>query len=184
MAVSPSPSLYRSARRSVILAASLLAVALSTAQLNKAPAPSKGPRALGLVEITPSGRARLIPIVIMINGEFYDAGSYKASPVPMALESQTVYEGEKTGASVGFFTVSGALHGPNNTWVGDGKWQLPEDLAPKKKEAPKPKRNEDDDDGPPKLKRPEAKKPADSSAPQPAPASSAPPAAPAPGNTP
>jgi len=142
----------------------LLAAAISLAQFNK-PAVSKGPRALGLVQLAPNGKAHLIPIAIMVNGEFYDATAYKAAPVPMALETQTVYEGVKTGNSVGFFTVTGALHGSNNSWVGEGTWQLPQAPAPKKpKEAAKPR--VDDEEGPPRLKRPEDKKPAGSPAPQ------------------
>ena len=70
----------------------------------------KGPRALALVELSPNGKARLIPIAIMVGDKFYDASAYKASPVPMALWSETVYEGERSGVSQGLFTVGGAAH--------------------------------------------------------------------------
>jgi hypothetical protein len=40
---------------------------------------------LGLVQLLPNGKARLVPITILYDGEFYDASAYKASPVPMAL---------------------------------------------------------------------------------------------------
>jgi hypothetical protein len=46
----------------------------------------KGPRAIGLVQLPSKGKARLIPIAIMMDGKFYDADSFKASPVPMALD--------------------------------------------------------------------------------------------------
>lgn len=98
----------------------------------------KGPRALGLVELLPNGKARLIPITILIDGEFYDASAYKAAPVPMALESGTVYEGIRTGVSEGLFTVTGALRG-NNTWVGTGTWQTMSAIAAAKEAAAKKK---------------------------------------------
>lgn len=121
----------------------------------------KGPRALGLVQLAPNGKAHLIPITILYDGEFYDASAYKASPVPMALESGTVYEGVRTGVSEGLFTVTSALQG-NNTWIGDGTWQsnsaiaAAKDAAAKRKAvmskpAPEPV------EGPPVLRRASAK---------------------------
>ncbi len=117
----------------------------------------KGPRALGLVELAANGKAHLVPITILYDGEFYDASAYKAAPVPMALESGTVYEGFRTGVSLGLFTVTGALQG-NNTWLGAGTWQsdsaiaAAKDAAAKKravmsKPAPEPP------EGPPVLRR-------------------------------
>ena len=44
---------------------------------------------MGLLQFNSSGKATLIPIVIRIDGRFYDASVYKADPVPMALESGT-----------------------------------------------------------------------------------------------
>jgi hypothetical protein len=85
-----------------------------------------GPRALALLQIAPNGKATLQPVMIRIDGRFYDAAAYKANPVPMALESGTVYEGERTGATMGLFTVNGALHSqsPNVAapWLGTGVW--------------------------------------------------------------
>jgi hypothetical protein len=86
------------------------------------------PRAVGLLQINSNGKATLVPIAILINGKFYDAASYKAAPIPMALESGTVYEGERTGSSLGLFTVNGALHSRDanapNPWIGTGQWLL------------------------------------------------------------
>ena len=86
-----------------------------------------GPRALGLLRMTPSGKATLIPVMIEINGKFYDASAYKADPVPMALESGIVYEGEKTGAALGLFTINSALHSlaanAEVPWLATGTWQ-------------------------------------------------------------
>jgi len=52
-----------------------------------------GPRALAVLRLTASGKATLVPITILMNGKYYDASAYKATPVPIALESGTVYEG-------------------------------------------------------------------------------------------
>jgi hypothetical protein len=85
-----------------------------------------GPRALALLKLTPDGKASLIPITILINGKFWDATAYKADPVPMALEPETVYEAVRTGNSLGLFTVATALHSksPNvlSPWIGTGAW--------------------------------------------------------------
>jgi hypothetical protein len=86
----------------------------------------KGPRALALIQLSSNGKATLVPIVIRIDGRFYDAASYKANPVPMSLESGTVYEGERSGTSVGLFTVNAALHSnavnAMTPWLGTGMW--------------------------------------------------------------
>jgi len=81
----------------------------------------KGPRALGLVQIGDKGKARLIPITIMLNGKFYDAGAYKADPVPMALDFGIVYEGFRSGVSQGIFTITqpGQL---SHNWAAEGTW--------------------------------------------------------------
>src|SRR5258708_38314205 len=85
------------------------------------PASNKGPRALGLIQLSPKGKVRLTPIAIMMDGKFYDAGSYKAAPVPMALDFGIVYEGFRTGVSQGVFTITqpGQL---NHVWVAEGTW--------------------------------------------------------------
>ncbi len=125
---------------------------------------------MGLLQLSPNGKAHLIPITILYDGEFYDASAYKAAPVPMALESGTVYEAVQTGISEGLFTVSGALQG-NNTWIGQGTWQSTADLAAaaavaaKKKEA-RSKPAPEPVEGPPVLRRASAAK-----APEPAPSS-------------
>ncbi|MGA8309516.1 MAG: hypothetical protein WB755_05765, partial [Terriglobales bacterium] len=201
MAVSPDcTKLYRTARWAVILAAiGLMAAQIVAAQVSSRDKKNKGPRALGLVELSSSGKAHLVPIAILIDGEFYDAGAYKAAPVPMALESGTVYEAVRTGISQGLFTVSGALEA-NNNWIAEGTWQSASALAAataaaaKKKEAqskPAPEAVE----GPPVLRRASSAKPAEppppappaeskpdakSSAPAPAASAPAAPEAPAP----
>jgi hypothetical protein len=85
-----------------------------------------GPRALGLLQMGEKGKTSLVPIAILINGKFWDASVYKADPVPMALESGTVYEVERTGSSQGLFTVGGALHSNSVNapvpWLATGLW--------------------------------------------------------------
>jgi hypothetical protein len=92
-----------------------------------------GPRAVAVLQMGADGKASLVPIAILINGKFWDATAYKADPVPMALDSGTVYEAEQTGSSLGLFTVSSALHrNPDNAdhvfnvqppWLGTGIWR-------------------------------------------------------------
>jgi hypothetical protein len=135
---------------------------------------SKGPRALGLIMLSPKGKARLTPIAIMVDGKFYDAGAYKATPVPMALDFGVVYEGFRSGVSQGLFTVTqpGQL---NHNWMAEGTW-LPAGAKPpetgKKYETPVI----EDNDAPPRLHR-GSDKPAPDASDQQKPA---PPAAPAP----
>jgi len=162
MAVSPfRSSLYRSATSLVILLAGALNLSESgIAQSSKKDKPQRSPRAIALLQLSPNGKSRLFPIAILENGKFFDAGAYKAKPVPMALEPQTVYEGVLGGVSQGLFTVTGAGQ-MNNAWFAEGTWLPTGAEAPrtgKKAEMPVIK---DDRDAPPTLKRsgPDAKPP-------------------------
>ena len=119
---------------------------------------SKGPRALGLLEIAADGRAELVPVTIMVNGEFYDASVYKADPIPMAVQPETVYEGLKSGVSQGLFTVSTGID--QNGWSGVGKWKTTAQIEAEKKQhqervAALEKKPVEDDagSGPPRLTR-------------------------------
>jgi hypothetical protein len=117
---------------------------------------------LGLLQFLPGGKVRLIPVVILIDGQYYDASAYKASPVPMALWSETVYEGFRTGISQGIFTVGGALENQKtNEWTAEGTWQTAESLAAKSSKKPSPTipRGLEDDSGPPTLRHSKASKP-------------------------
>jgi hypothetical protein len=79
-----------------------------------------------VLNLSSDGKVSLVPITILINGKFWDAGAYKASPVPMALEPGTVYEAEKDGSSIGLFTISTALHSNAVNapvpWLATGAW--------------------------------------------------------------
>jgi hypothetical protein len=152
-------SLYRNGLFAVILAAvvalgcSLLLAQATITQYGRKAAVDKGPRALGLVQLSPKGKARFIPIAIMIDGKFFDASSYKAAPVPMALDFGIVYEGFVTGVSQGTFTITqpGQL---NHTWIAEGKWLPAGAIDPTKhKKYAAPVIADDDKNGPPVLHR-------------------------------
>jgi hypothetical protein len=133
---------------------------LANAQFAKKRKPDTGPRAVGLLKIDAKGRAQLVPVVIRIDGKFYDAGAYKADPVPMALQPETVYEAVKSGVSQGLFTTGGAARAPEG-WFADGKWrsniQIEAAKAKAKTEAAKKAQKASEEpinSGPPRLKRP------------------------------
>ncbi|MFB3915886.1 MAG: hypothetical protein ACE14M_04115 [Terriglobales bacterium] len=133
----------------VILVAAVL-VSSGTAQSRRHKRP-QGPRALAVLEVTPNGRTRLVPITILDNGKFYDAGVYRADPRPMALDDGVVYEGERTGESLGLFTIANAQQ-VNGAWIGLGRWQ-PNEAPELPKEKPEPQAQPTDDDARPVLRR-------------------------------
>lgn len=144
----------------IVGAITLVLLVAGFAQVAKRRPVDKGPRALGLIQLAANGKAHLIPITIMIDGRFYDAGAYKADPVPMALQPGIVYEALKTGVSEGLFTIGGAVH-IKDGWVAEGKWHSTADIEAEKakamaeaekrvQKAPPP---EQEIGGPPKLKR-------------------------------
>ncbi len=171
--------LYRTTLLAVTLCASIQIAAQGTiAQYGRKSSTSKGPRALGLIQLFPNGKAHLIPVAITVDGKFFDAGSYKGSPVPMALDFGVVYEGFRTGVSQGIFTITQPGQA-SHVWIAEGTW-LPTGAKPpekgKKYETPKI----EDKDAPPRLHRGDAK-PAE--APPPAEKSAPPPPAPKPQET-
>ncbi len=125
------------------------------AQYGRRAAASKGPRALGLIQLFPNGKAHLIPVAITVDGKFFDAANYKGAPVPMALDFGVVYEGLRTGVSQGVFTITQ----PGRTgqaWMAEGTWLPAGTKAPEKGmkyETPKI----EDKDAPPRLHRGDAK---------------------------
>jgi hypothetical protein len=129
------------------------------------------PRAVAVMQLAANGKASLVPIAILIDGKFWDASAYKASPVPMALEPGTVYEAERTGNSQGLFTVSSALRSNAvnaiNPWIGTGSW-VPAglDTAKKALQAEPMPVGIDTSDAPPRLtKNPQKAAPPASTAP-------------------
>jgi hypothetical protein len=129
-------------------------------QYGHKPASAKGPRALGLIQLSPKGKSRLTPIAIMMDGKFYDAGSYKAAPVPMALDFGIVYEGFRAGVSQGVFTITqpGQL---NHVWIAEGTWLPAGAKAPEKSKKYSTPVIEDKD-APPVLHRHSEKSDSDS----------------------
>jgi hypothetical protein len=182
------PRLYRKWARAVTLAsvaalAGAFVVQFAAAQYAKKRKPDTGPRAVGLLKVNAKGGAQLIAVAIRIDGKFYDAGAYKADPVPMALQPETVYEGVKSGVSQGIFTTTGAARGLDG-WFADGKWrsnaQIEAAKAKAKAEAEKKAQKASEEPvngGPPRLTRP-GDKPAQSSSPAPPTAKNTPPPAP------
>jgi hypothetical protein len=164
-------SLYRMAGRAVTCAGLVLvATGALNAQFARKTAVSKGPRAVGLLVMPAKGKPRLIPVAIMVDGRFYDAGAYKADPVPLALEQGTVYEAERTGDSLGLFTVNQVLQQKNN-WIAEGtyhaKGEKVESTAHKAETTPR----EEKDEGPPVLRRPGSAPPKPANPPAPPPES-------------
>jgi hypothetical protein len=149
-----------------------------------------GPRAVGVLQMAANGKTSLVPVAILVGGKFWDATAYKADPIPMALETGTVYEAERAGSSLGLFTVSSALHsnGANmlSPWIGTGKWvpagSEPTSKALKAETAPK---GLDTTEGPPRLTRDPAKQaPSPSASPSTAPPQSQPTDSPSSGDGP
>lgn len=121
----------------------------------------RGPRALAIVEKLPNGRARLTPVAILVDGKFYDANLYHATPRPMAVDSEVVYDVLHAGDPIGTFTVT-AVADANGTWIAEGKIKAPTpEKAPSEitlgGKSSASKRSSDDEDKPPVLRRPEAK---------------------------
>ena len=118
----------------------------------------KGPRAVALLQMSDKGKSSLIPIAILINGRFWDASSYKADPVPMALDSGTIYEAEQSGNSLGLFTVGNALHSnaanAPTPWLGTGTFLANGAEAPTRGvKAESTPIGLEDTDAPPRLSR-------------------------------
>ena len=96
----------------------------------RTPKPTTNPRAVAVLEWTgdpgkPSA-SRLVPISIFVDGRLQDGGLYMSRPVPMTLESGTVYELQTAGKPTGYFDVNSAGHVPDSQfslmWFGYGVW--------------------------------------------------------------
>ena len=84
------------------------------AQMHKVARPETVVRAVGVYEWTgelakPKG-LRLVPVTIFIDGQVQDAAVYLSRPVPMALDSGTVYELDDAGVPKGLVDVKEARH--------------------------------------------------------------------------
>jgi len=151
-------TLASSPKTKTAIVAALLAmlVATSAAPQRRDTKPARGPRALAVVEFPEEGKPRLLPVAILIEGKYYDAEVYKATPAPMALEPGTVYEVGRSGESAGIFVVTRPVR-VGNRWVAEGDWRpnRPPGFDSKpKQDTEAPKANvTGEDDGPPLLRR-------------------------------
>lgn len=144
-------SLRAGAALLVVLLAFTTAV---TAQQRRSNSARNELRAIGVLEFPETGEPRLVPVAILVEGRYYDAGIYKAAPVPMTLAPGTVYEARRAGEPVGFFTVTTPMQLRRN-WVALGTWQPNQQEQPESTPAepapagPPPV----DPDAPPVLRR-------------------------------
>jgi hypothetical protein len=97
-------------------------------------------RATAVVEVTTDSAGivatHVFPVAILDEGGFHDAGIYKATPQPMALDKGIVYEAQQNGIPVGYATILSSTN--NKGWTALGKWQLAEETKKTPAQAPAP----------------------------------------------
>lgn len=155
MAVTSKPSAAVSIYRKLLCGVALLfllgLVAGTAAQTGPPKKKQRSARAVALLEWKKDSKGvlalRLVPISLLWEGKYYDAGLYEASPRPMALEPGTVYEATRGGAPAGLFTVRGGVS-VKGVWYGDGIWSPGVTGSPKSASL-----NASDDDERPRLSR-------------------------------
>jgi hypothetical protein len=121
--------------------------------------PHKGPRAIAVLEpilppkgaTKPSTRYRIVPVTIFYEKQYYDASIYKASPVPMALQPETVYDVEQGGSPKGSFAVDTPSPTPAG-WQAEGSIRSAES-QPERKAALGTANEPKGTDDPPRLRR-------------------------------
>jgi hypothetical protein len=172
-----TPYKYKKIAGYAILVALIILGSLSAAgQYGRTPKIRMTPRAVAVLEFDSKGNSRLFPVMIMVEGKFYDASFYAMRPVPLTLYSETVYEGQKSGMGMGLFTVGGARR-LGDLWWGVGDWKPFASSSDKKKGAgkpgakgdtksadAKPALKDDNDSDRPTLKRPTTEAPPPASA--------------------
>ena len=134
------PRLYRALRSLVAVWLIALLTIPSSAQLRSSKL-KKGPRAIAVVrwQTNAQGKAvpRLLPVLVIEEGKYYDANLYRAAPRPMALEPGVVYEAQDKGEALGYFTVRNARSGLTRQWYGLGEWEsIAGAAAPELRERP------------------------------------------------
>ena len=85
-----------------------------------------------MLETYADGQRRLIPVSFCYERHYYDAGLYRAAPVPLTLGTETVYEVEQFGKALGTFTVLSAIREANQSeaaWIGSGRYRVAPDPA-------------------------------------------------------
>jgi hypothetical protein len=78
-------------------------------------------RAVGILRIDAKGKARLFPVSLFIDGKYYDARFYQATPVPFAIAGDILYQAQKDGVPEGNFVVQTAVRSPSQWWA-EGTW--------------------------------------------------------------
>jgi hypothetical protein len=128
---------------SVTLALALPISAPLAGQIHHVDRPQRVTRAVGVYEWTGDlakpDAARLIPVSIFTSNQFQDAGVFLAQPVPLALETGTVYALQHSGDVFGTLDLdfardivdkrSSADDNPLGAWYGYGRF-LPLSAAP------------------------------------------------------
>jgi len=137
--ISMTMYLYRKARQSVTLTTAIAIFSLALPAQFRAPLPErKTPRALAVLETFSNGSRRLVPVTFFYQRHYYDATFYHATPVPFTLYSETVYEVQQFGKTLGTFTVQSATQN-EAAWFGNGRYRSAPDAATlAKKNAPRP----------------------------------------------
>ncbi|MDE1154632.1 MAG: hypothetical protein PW735_02760 [Acidobacteriaceae bacterium] len=122
------------------------------AQMHHVDKQEKTTRALAVYEFTgdvakPTS-ARLVPVSLFIDGTYENAGTYRANPVPLALDTGNVYELESAGEQKGTLHVTLARNvkderseeddNPVGSWYGYGQFHSLTDDLPKSPKLPAP----------------------------------------------
>ena len=103
--------------------------------------------------LDPPKEARLVPVSVFYDGAYQDAGVYLSQPTPLALQTDTVYDLEKSGDPAGTFTLQSASR-KNDSWLAAGNYKPvppPQAYKPNVHLALGP--NADEDSDRPVLKR-------------------------------
>ncbi|MGH9601711.1 MAG: hypothetical protein ACRD24_04910 [Terriglobales bacterium] len=141
-----------------VMAALTALVVAASAQTPRPKRKASTLRALGVLELTTDsktpGRGRLVPIYVLEDGKYFDAGLYRVRPRPLAVEPGTVYEAERSGEPAGLFTVEQAAD-RQRAWFAVGAW-VPREFEVAKPAKPVTVKTGDDEDAPPVLRKPKA----------------------------
>lgn len=156
------PHLYRKAALAATCALLLAGSAAAQTRPQKI-------RALAVISLPAASAAKqspyLEPVVILVDGKFYDASGYMATPRPLALDRGTVYEALNNGEAAGFFTVQAARQ-DKGFWYGTGEWLSAAQITAAKAEQ-RERTLTLADDGPPVLRKPKPDEKPQTSAPAP-----------------
>jgi len=89
-------------------------------------------------DLTKPTAARLIPVAVWDGERYQPGGLYMAQPMPLTVESGTIYELQEAGRSKGLFDVKAAAN-VSGSWVATGTYQKP---APPKASRLKPSKTQ------------------------------------------